>query len=196
MNFWVPVVVALLGIAGTLLAALLTQRGSARAEADRRRAADRDRWLANRLELTRKVLATAEAVERQLHSDCAFLTAEPGPRSSWLGGHLNVLATPEEGVAGVLDAEARAILLESQDEWSPKIDELMGLSAEVQLICSTEEGELVDQLLDALLTAASNVEAFTPPDEAYAALSSAMAARKAYTASARRSLRVDVAAED
>jgi hypothetical protein len=193
VNVWVPVVVALLGIAGTRSAALLTQRAAARAEAERRTAADRDRWLSERLRVTRTVLAVAETIERQLYSDCAFLTAKPGPRSTWLAGHMNVLATPEEGIEGVLDAEVRAILVDSQLELSPKYDELSVLAAEVQVIGSSEEGALINDLIDALLTAGSNVEAFAPHEQAYDAVLAARTIRLEYIAAARKSLRVDSA---
>src|SRR3712207_4515103 len=45
VTVWVPVIVALLSIAGTLSAALFTQRAAASAEAQRREATERDRWL-------------------------------------------------------------------------------------------------------------------------------------------------------
>ncbi len=191
MTVWLPVIVALLGIAGTLSAALFTQRAAASAEAQRREATERDRWLVERLRVARSVLAVAEAIERQLYSDCSFLTAKPGPRETWLDGHLNVLSTPEEGIEGVITAETREILVESMFEWTPKFDELSLLEAEVRLIGFPEEEALAEDLVDALLVARSNVEAFAPPDQAYAAIVEARELRLDYIKAARSSLRVD-----
>lgn len=190
VSMWMPVIVALLGIAGTLSAALLTQRASARAEMDRRRAADRDRWLDERLKVARSVIATAETIEWKLYSNCAHLTSE-GSREDWLPGYTTVLLIPHEGIPGVIDDITREILVESHELLSPKFDELSLLAAEVQLIGSEEEADLVEQLVDALLTAASNVEAFAPADDGYAAVLSAQAKRKEFMAASRASLRVD-----
>lgn len=152
---------ALLGIAGTLSAALLTQRAATRAEMSRRQATDRDRWLEERLRVAKSVIATAETIERELYSNCAHLTSE-GPRENWLPGYTTVLLIPEDGIPGVIDGLTRDILVDSHEMLSPKFDELSLLAAELQLIGSKDEAALADQLIDELLAAASNVEAFCP----------------------------------
>jgi hypothetical protein len=160
VSTWSSVIVALLGIAGTLSAALLTQRAATRAEMSRRQSADRDRWLEERLRVAKSVIATAETIERELYSNCAHLTSE-GPRENWLPGYATVLLIPEDGIPGVIDGITRDILVDSHEMLSPKFDELSLLAAELQLIGSKDEAALADRLVDELL-AASNVEAFAP----------------------------------
>ncbi len=194
VSTWTPVIVALLGIAGTLSAALLTQRAATRAEMSRRQLADRDRWLDERLRVARSVIATAETIERELYSNCAHLTSE-GTRESWLPGYTTVLLIPADGISGTIDKITRDILVDSHEMLSPKFDELSLLEAEVQLIGSEEEAALADQLVEDLMVAASNVEAFAPADHGFAAVLAAQATRKEFMAASRASLRVDTAAE-
>jgi hypothetical protein len=161
-----------------------------RAELSRRQAADRDRWLDERLRVSRSVIATAETIERELWSNCALLTSE-GPRENWLPGYTTVLLIPKDGIPSVIDQITRDILVDSHEMLSPKLDDLSLLVAEVQLIGSKEEAELADLLFDNLLSAAASVEAFAPSDVGFDAVPAGQTTRKDFMAAARTGLRVD-----
>ncbi|MFD4583189.1 hypothetical protein [Streptomyces sp. NPDC058434] len=185
----VQVLIAGIGVAGTLAAALLTQAFNRRPERERHTREDQARWLADRQRVGTKFLAGALSLERNLWSACAQLDREV--RSERLPGHTTVLLTPDEGIPGVLDPIARGILVEAIESGFERFHELEELAAELTLIGSSEEAAAAGELLEHLIYAIGALEGFVPFDEAADAVQDCRSARDAFAAEARRSLKVD-----
>jgi|GEM_PF-5363668 hypothetical protein len=187
------ITVAALGIAGTLAASLWTQAFSRRAERGRRLAEDETRWLPNRLDIATNLLSKAGAVHRNLYSAASFIRAPDGPiedRPKWLAGHMNVLATPEEGLPGILSAEDRGILIEMQFEWTDLLEAMEDLVSRVVLLATDDEATAARAMHEALWEAEGYLEIYAPGNLVYPALRAAQEAIDAYAAMARVGLRV------
>src|SRR4030095_12439018 len=123
------ILTASVGVAGTLAAALLTQLLGRRAERERRIADDKSRWLKDRLNLNTRLLAGCLSLERDLWSACAQL--DPEEREHRMAGHTTILLTPEEGIPGILDTEARSIIVEAIEDAFERLQELENAVAEI-----------------------------------------------------------------
>lgn len=187
------ILVAALGIIGTLAASLLTQIFSQRAERERRKAEDETRWLPNRFEVATELLSKAGTVHRSQYSAAAFLNAPSGPiedRPRWLGGHMNLLATPETGVPGIISAEDRGILLEMQRERMEMLEEMEDLVSRIALLSTDAEASAAQEMHEALWDAEGYFEMYAPANLGYPAIDSAKSAIEEFTAATRRGLRV------
>lgn len=180
---------AIVGIAGTLCAAVLTQLLANRAEMGRRVREDQTRWLSDGRRLSAELLAGALRLERQLWSACSQLDREV--RSERLPGHTSILLTPTSGLPPVLDELTRNILVDAVEEAFQALDALELLVAEVSLISKTEEAARARGLLDSLGEVVDLLEGFAGFDEAADAVERSRAARDAYLRVARSALRVD-----
>jgi hypothetical protein len=185
----VQLLTAGIGVAGTLAAALFTQKLGRTAERERYLREDKARWLAERLRVNSRYLSGALALERELWSACAFLDSDE--RAERLAGFTCLVMTPEEGLPGIIDQEAREILLDATRTASEKMDELENLSAEITLIGTPEEGTTARELWERLSVVCGLIEAFRPFDQAADAVEECRAARDEFAAAARESLQVD-----
>ncbi|WP_150118185.1 hypothetical protein [Cellulomonas sp. B6] len=187
------ILVAALGIVGTLAASLLAQVLSQKAERERRKAEDETRWLPNRFEVATELLSKSGAVHRKLYSAAAFLNAPSGPiedRPLWLAGHMNLLAAPEAGVSGIITAEDREILLEMQQEIVEELDAMEDLVSRITLLSTEGEATAARGMHEALWNAEGYLEMYAPGNLAYPAIHSAEKAIAEFTAATRRGLRV------
>lgn len=189
----VNLLVGIAGIGGTLAAALLTQRAGRRAERERLDREDANRWLPERLRVSRELLALAHAVERDLATAQSFLRDIPQdtPREEWLGGRMNLSEVTAAGVPGVLSGGDHEILFNLARECIERLDTMEQLAAEVAVVGSAAERDAADMLIDASLAALSQVEAYAPLQSAYDGLVVARSGREIYMDAARTSLRVD-----
>ena len=94
----VHLLLASLGVAGTLAAALLTQLLAGRAERQRRLREDQSRWLTDRLRVNTTFLARSLSLERDLWSAAALLDRDD--RLVRMPVHTSIFLTPEEGIPG------------------------------------------------------------------------------------------------
>jgi predicted RNA-binding protein len=180
---------AIVGISGTLCAAVLTQLLANRAEMARRAREDQTRWLSDGRRLSAALLAGALRLERQLWSACSQLDRKV--RSERLPGHTSILLTPTSGVPPVLDELTRETLVEAVEDAFEALDALELLVAEVSLISTAEEAVRARNLLDSLAEVVGLLESFAEFDEAVDAVERSRAARDAYLKTARSALRVD-----
>lgn len=180
---------AIVGIAGTLCAAILTQLLASRAEAGRRVREDETRWLSDRRRLSAELLAGALLLEQQLWSACAQLDRDV--RSERLPGHTSILLTPTSGVPPVLDELTREILVDAVEDAFKAVEALEVLVAEVALISTDEETARARDLVDSLVDVVGLLESFACFDEAADAVERSRLARDAYLRVARRELKVD-----
>jgi hypothetical protein len=175
---------AAIGVMGTLSAALLTQVLARRAESGRRRADDRDRWLAERLRVNSHLLSRALGVERSLWSVCSFLSRE----GTGLDDCMSLWTIPEDEPP---DAETREILMEALYEADEALDDLEDTAAEVALIGTASEAAAARSLLERLWDVWGLLECYGPFDEAANAVERCRTARDQFAKAARESLRVD-----
>jgi hypothetical protein len=187
------IVVGGLGIAGTLAASVLTQALSRRAERERRRVEDDTRWLRDRLAITTELLSKAGQVHRKLYSAAAFLRAPGGTygdRALWLAGHMNLLETPEEGLPGIVSAEDREILIDTEFEVTELLLQMEDDVSRVVLLGTEEEAEAARRMHEALWEAEGDLEMYAPPNLAYPNLDAAQTAIDAFVKACRLGLRV------
>lgn len=185
----VSLVVATVGVVGTLSAALLTQLLSLRAERLRRAAEDRSRWLADRLRISSQFLAKSLSLERDLWSAAAQLDRDD--RAVRMPGHTTILLTPDEGLPGVLDAITREILVEEIEKAFERLDELEEVAAEIALVGSPSEVEAASELHESLWSVVGLLEAYAPFDEAADAVEACRSARDRFLQAARTGLRAE-----
>lgn len=186
------VFVAALGIVGTLAAALLTQWLARRAERERRRSEDETRWLPNRLDVATELLGRAETTYRRLYSAAAFHNAPEGTdREVWLGGHMNLLATPEAGVPDILSAEDREILVEAEFQVGDELEAMEILVSRMALLGSATEAAAARTMYERLWDVEGELEVYAPASHMYAALDAARPAIDAFSAAVRAGLRVE-----
>lgn len=193
------ILLAAFGIAGTLSASLLTQVFTRRAELERRRIDDETRWLPNRLEIATELLSKAGAVHRTMFSAAAFHSAPDGPiedRPKWLAGYMNLLATPDGGLPGILSAEDREILLEMQHDEIKALEAMEDLVSRVVLLATDDEATAARAMREALWDAEGYLEIYAPANLIYPALFAAKDAIDTYAETARIGLRVPGAAGD
>jgi len=183
------VVIAAIGVAGTLAAALVSQLLSRRAERDRRREEDRSRWLADRQRLYSRFLAQALSLERDLWSACSMLDQDARDRR--IPGYTSILLTPEEGVDGILDALTRTILVEATERGFHDLDKLELVAAEITIIGASGEAAAARNVLDALWDVVGMLEGYARFTDAADGVEACRAARDQFARAARVGLRVD-----
>jgi hypothetical protein len=183
---------AVIGVVGTLLGVLITQHFAARAADRRQLQEDGKRWLSERLQVSRTLLARSSTIERDLWSACSHLDREA--RAVRMPGYTTILLTPVEGLPGVFDEISRAIIVEAVEDAFDALNQVEELEAEVQLIGSPTEGHAAVALVEALWEVVGFLEGYGPFDDAADAVLRAKAAREAFRVAARESLMVDPAA--
>ena len=181
------VVIASVGVVGTLAAALLTQLLTGRAEQRRRVAEDHSRWLADRLRVNTRFLAGSLSLERDLWSAASHLDRDD--RVVRMPGLTTIFAAPEEGLPGVFDEITLSILVEAVEEAFTRLDALEELAAEIALVGTEDEVHAARELQDALVEVVGLLEGYQPFDAAADAVERVRAARDAFTRSARAGLR-------
>jgi hypothetical protein len=182
-------VLAVVGIAGTLSAALLTQILASRAEERRRLSEDQTRWLLERRRVSAELLAGALKLERQLWSACSHLDNDA--RAARLPGYTSILLTPTKGVPPVLDELAREILVDAIEDAFEAVDSLEVLVAEVALVGTAEEAVRARALLESLGDVVGLLETFASFHDGADAVERSRSARDAYLEAARAGLRVE-----
>lgn len=179
--------IAAVGVAGTLAAALVTQAFAQRADAARRLADDRARWLGDRLRVNARFLAGSLRLERDLWSAASQLDSDS--REERMPGATTILLTPEEGIEGVFDETTRDILVEAVEDAFERLNELEEIAAEVALIGTPDEVAAASQLHESLWEVVGLLEGFAPFDDATDAVERCRAARDRFTDAARAGLR-------
>ena len=183
----VQLLVASVGVAGTLAGALLGQLSAARAERQRRLAEKESRWLADSLRVNTRFLAGSLSLERDLWSAAAQL--DPDDRPVRIPQHTTILLTPEQGIADVFDEVTRSILVEAVEDVFKRLDALEEVAAEIALVGSVEEVDSAQDLHEALWDVAGGLESYQAFDVVADAVERARAARDAFTSASRRALR-------
>ncbi|MGW4030928.1 hypothetical protein ACWEFL_16670 [Streptomyces sp. NPDC004838] len=94
----IQLLLAALGVGGTLTAAILTQVLQKRAERERRTAEDLRRWHAERFRVAKELLYKIKETERILWSACASLPNEDEYSRLRRAGHTTLLNVPQTDV--------------------------------------------------------------------------------------------------
>lgn len=183
----VQLLVASVGVAGTLIGTLLGQVLAGRGERQRRLAEDHSRWLADCLRVNTRFLAGSLSLERDLWSAAAQLDRDD--RSVRIPGYTTVLLTPEQGIPGVFDEVTRSILVEAIEDAFERLDALEEVAAEIALVGTVEEVDSAQGLHEALWEVAGGLESYQAFDVVADAVERARAARDAFTSASRSALR-------
>lgn len=183
----VQLLVASVGVAGTLAGALLGQLLAGRAERQRRLAENQSRWLADSLRVNTRLLAGSLSLERDLWSAAAQLDRDDRPVR--MPAHTTILLTPEQGIPGVFDEVTRSILVEAVEDAFERLDALEEVAAEIALVGTVEEVDSARGLHEALWDVAGGLESYQPSDVVADAVERARAARDAFTSASRQALR-------
>lgn len=179
-----------LGVFGTLAGGVVGHLLAGRSEKARLRREDSARWLVDQRLAAARFIAAAKAVEKAVYDAAAFLQAPEGSeRDEWLDGAMNLLASPESGT-GHLCAGDRAILLELDEEIMAKLEVLMELEAELSLLLVGTPRAASSDVIDAALTAGSNIEAYAPAKVAYEAVFDLRRLIDAFVAEVQQLIRV------
>mgnify|MGYP006908185442 CR=1 FL=1 len=183
----VQLLVASVGVAGTLAGALLGQILAGRAERRRQLAENRSRWLADSLRVNTRFLAGSLSLERDLWSAVAQLDRDDRPVR--MPDHTTILLTPEQGIPGVFDEVTRSILVDAVEDAFERLDALEEVAAEIALVGTVEEVDSARALHEALWDVAGGLESYQALDVVADAVERARAARDAFTSASRRALR-------
>lgn len=183
----VELALAIVGVVGTLSAAVVTQVLATRAEARRHQREDETRWLSDHRRISAQLVAGALTVERQLWSACSHLDREA--RAERLPGHTSILLTPPTGVPPVLDGLTREIVVDAVEDAFEALEELELLAAEVALTGTSSETDRARELLESLHDVVGLLETFASFDDAADAVERSRSARDAYVDAARIALR-------
>ncbi|GAA1681106.1 hypothetical protein GCM10010977_32200 [Citricoccus zhacaiensis] len=179
--------VASVGVAGTLAGALLSQLLAGRAEKQRRVAENQSRWLADSLRVNTRLLAGSLSLERDMWSAAAQLDRDNRPVR--MPAHTTILLTPEQGIPGVFDRVTRAILVEAVEEAFERLDVLEEVAAEIALVGTVEEVSSAHALHEALWDVVGGLESYQAFDVVADAVERARAARDNFTRASRMALR-------
>jgi len=185
----VQIILTSIGVVGTLAAALLTQVLAQRAEAARRAAEDRSRWLVDRLRLNARFLAESLSLERELWSAAAHL--DPDERAIRMPGYTSILLTPDDGLPGVFDKTTREILVEVIEDAFERLNHLEETAAEIALVGTADEVSTARALHEALWDVVGWLETYAPFDVVADNVEHCRAARDAFAQAARAGLRTD-----
>jgi hypothetical protein len=157
--------VAIAGLAATLLGVILTSVFSQKAEKNRRKHQNATRWHEKRLDLSTDLINISRKIEENVLDTACF--TDNDARTERLPGHKSVLLTPEEGIPDILDEIAREIMVEALQECFNDLAELGRLISELQLIGDEEEYAAGNALYDAALDAIGVLECFSESDVVY-----------------------------
>ncbi|MGV9843637.1 hypothetical protein ACWDUB_16235 [Streptomyces fungicidicus] len=131
---------ALLGVTGTLAAAITTQLLQRRAERERREADDARRWHADRFRASKDLLYKVMETQRILWSACATLpSAEERSRLREVGHTSFAVVTsadvpPDTGDASIFDAVSLGIIQEALERVFALLEEAEHLVAEISIL--------------------------------------------------------------
>ncbi|MEU8616972.1 hypothetical protein [Streptomyces sp. NPDC048623] len=173
----VQFLLALLGITGTLAAAITTQVLQRRAERDRREADDARRWHADRFRASKDLLYKVMETERILWSACAMLpnTEERGRLRS--AGHTSLTVVQgtdvptDTGDIHIFDAVSLEIVKEALERAFALLEEAEHLVAEISILSEEAVPAAAKSLFEAAWEATGAVETTAgTTDEAFDAV--------------------------
>ncbi|MFD7340907.1 hypothetical protein ACFV98_33695 [Streptomyces violascens] len=136
----VQLLLAALGVGGTLAAAILTQALQKRAERERRAADDVRRWHAERFRVAKELLYKVKESERILWSACAMLPNEDEYARLRQSGHTTLVNVPETDVPPhsedprVFDVVSLEIVREALEQAFRLLEEAEHLTAEISIL--------------------------------------------------------------
>lgn len=160
----VQLLLAALGVSGTLAAAVLTQALQKRAERERRAADDVRRWHAERFRVSKELLYKVMETERILWSACASLPVVEEYSRLRRAGHTTLLNVGEADVPPhidsrmVFDVVCLEIVREALEQVHGLLDEAEHLTAEISILSDGVTPETAKAMFEAAWDAASAVE--------------------------------------
>lgn len=178
--------VAIAGLAATLLGVILTSVFSQKAEKNRRKHEDATRWHEKRLDLSTNLINIARKIEENVLEAACF--TDNDSRTERLPGHKSVLLTPEQGIPDILDEIAREIMVEALQECFDDLAELGRVISELQLIGDEEEYAAGTALYDAALDAIGDLDCFFKSDLVYGTAYDLRRVRSDFVKSSRTAL--------
>lgn len=183
------VLVALVGVGGTLGGVALGQVSAAVVDSRRRRKESATRWDSDQKQQAAAILARALRLERQAWDVAAQLDSDD--RAERLPGHgASLLLLPETGIAGVIDEIGLLILREAIEEGH---GELALLESDVEtyaLVADPTAVRAARELVESLWEVYGALEVFALFDDAADEVERARSARDAFANHVRRSLGV------
>ncbi|MEV8241395.1 hypothetical protein AB0O90_14220 [Microbacterium testaceum] len=183
------VLVALVGVGGTLGGVALGQGSAALMGWRQRRRETATRWVADQKEQAAAILSRALRLERQAWDVAAQLDQEE--RDERLPGHgASLLLLPAGGIPGVVDEIALLILREAVEDGFEQLDLLENEVETYALIAEPEAVTAVRQLVECLWNVYGAIESFSTFDQAADAVERARSARDAFANRVRSSLGV------
>ncbi|WP_405680938.1 hypothetical protein [Streptomyces sp. NBC_01238] len=136
----IQLILAALGVGGTLAAAILTQLLQRRAERERRAADDLRRWHAERFRVAKELLYKIKETERILWSACASLPNVEEYARLRQAGHTTLLTLRESDVPSptddpmVFDAVHLEIVREALEQVHELLEAAEHLTAEISIL--------------------------------------------------------------
>ncbi|MFF0538285.1 hypothetical protein ACWDF1_14660 [Streptomyces coelicoflavus] len=155
---------AALGVGGTLAAAILTQVLQKKAERERRAAEDLRRWHAERFRAAKELLYKIKETERILWSACASLPNEEEYARLRRAGYTTLLTVRETDVPQptdetmVFDAVHLEIVREALEQVHGLLEEAEHLTAEIAILSEGATPEAASAMFEAAWDAAGALE--------------------------------------
>ena len=182
----VQLLIAGVGVGGTLFGVVVTRIFDSRAERRRLESEDRRRWLADRFRVDKELVTLALRAERRIWDLAAFLPDDAAKTDTMRGlGHTSIVSVPDEGIQDVIDQLDLEILREGDQEVLDLLRRMDETVAELGILEDEESLALAEHLLDSLYTAAGQIEAFRINHDAWDAVLAAREARLAFQRQAR-----------
>ncbi|MEU4033505.1 hypothetical protein [Streptomyces collinus] len=195
----IQLLLAALGVGGTLSAAILTQALQKSAERERRAADDLRRWHADRFRAAKDLLYKIKETERILWGACAALPSEDEYAQIRAAGHTTLFAVREADVPRpsddltVFDAVHLAIVREALEQVHRLLEEGEHLTAEISILCEGATPDAASTMFEAAWNAAGALETTRGTrDQAFNAVLRMNAPIAAFQASVREELGVVV----
>ncbi|MFG2495679.1 hypothetical protein ACGFSD_32230 [Streptomyces caniferus] len=170
-------VLAALGVGGTLAAAILTQVLQKRAERERRAAEDLRRWHADRFRVAKDLLYKVMESQRILWSACASLPNESEYASLREADHTTLLAVPETDAPAashdyrVFDVTSLEIVREALEQAFGLLEEAEHLTAEISILSDGATPTAAKDMFEAAWFAVGSLETTRgTQDEAFEAV--------------------------
>lgn len=182
------VLVALVGVGGTLAGVALGQVFSWISDAKSQDSQRSARWDSGQKELAAEILAVAVKLEREACSAAAHLDREV--REQRLPGNTSLLLIPAEGIPGVLDELTVLILREAVEEGFAGIEALEASVEKFAIVASPDAGVEARQLVESIWDAYGSLESFETFDDAVDNVERVRAARDRFSNAVRESLGV------
>ncbi|MFD5279794.1 hypothetical protein [Streptomyces rubrogriseus] len=163
---------AALGVSGTLAAAILTQVLQKKAERERRSAEDLRRWHAERFRVAKELLYKIKESERILWSACASLPNEDEYARLRRAGHTTLLNVPESDVPPesedflVFDVIHLAIVREAIEQASTLLEAAEHLTAEISILSDGPTPTAAEAMFEATADAVGSLETTRGTQEA------------------------------